>query len=181
MNLEEIKTPQDILQFMKDNIKYGWLDINNEEHIGNMKDFRKLYRTATVEETLSHKIGTCIEQVFLMKVILEKLNIPSRMFCTRVYEAEDHNNLEEDEHMHCFILYYQNDLVYQIEHPNWTRIGLYEYKDEETAINTINSYYIDSETKKARPMTEFYDVKPNISFKEFNSYINSLDPIQKQI
>ena len=45
MNINNIKTPQDILQFMDDNIKYGWLDINNEEHIGNMKGFRTLYRT----------------------------------------------------------------------------------------------------------------------------------------
>jgi hypothetical protein len=26
-----------------------------------------------------------------------------------------------------------------------------------------------------RPITEFYEVKPNLSFKEFNNYINSLD------
>ena len=30
MNIN-IKTPEDILEFMKANIKYGWLDINNEE------------------------------------------------------------------------------------------------------------------------------------------------------
>lgn len=28
MTIEEIKTPDDILQFMEDNIRYGWLDIN---------------------------------------------------------------------------------------------------------------------------------------------------------
>lgn len=46
MKLENIKTPEDILEFMKSNIKYGGLDINNEEHIGNMKGFRRLYRTS---------------------------------------------------------------------------------------------------------------------------------------
>lgn len=25
------------------------------------------------------------------------------------------------------------------------------------------------------PITEFFDVEPNITFKEFNNYINSLD------
>ena len=179
MNLENIKTPQDILEFMKSNIKYGWLDINNEEHIGNMKNFRKLYRTSSLEEILNHKIGTCIEQVYLMKYLLDKINIPNKMFCTRIYEGEDFNDLEAEEHMHCFILYYLNNKVYQIEHPNWERIGIYEYENEEEAINKINKRYIEMAEGKARPVTEYFDVEPNLTFKQFNGYINGLDKIKK--
>ena len=51
MKIDEIRTPEDILEFINNNIKYGWLDVNNEEHIGNMKNFRKLYRTSSIEET----------------------------------------------------------------------------------------------------------------------------------
>lgn len=175
MKIENIKTPEDILEFMKSNIKYGWLDINNEEHIGNMKGFRSLYRTSTLEEILDHKIGTCIEQVYLMNHLLDKINIPNKMFCTRIYEGEDFNDLEADEHMHCFVLYYLNDKVYQIEHPNWERIGIYEYENEESAIDKINEYYIEMAGGHARPVTEFFDVEPNLTFKEFNGYINNLD------
>ncbi len=57
--INNLKTPEDILKFM-DNIRYGWLDINGEEHIGNMKNFRRLYRTASLEEILKLKIGICI-------------------------------------------------------------------------------------------------------------------------
>ena len=89
MKIENIKSPEDILEYMKENIKYGWLDINNEEHIGNMKNFRRLYRTMTIEETISHGIGTCIEQVNLMSMLLNKLNIPNKMFCTRIYEEDN--------------------------------------------------------------------------------------------
>lgn len=175
MKIENIKTPEDILEFMKSNIKYGWLDINNEEHIGNMKGFRSLYRTSTLEEILDHKIGTCIEQVYLMKHLLDKINIPNKMFCTRIYEGEDFNDLEAEEHMHCFVLYYLDNKVYQIEHPNWERIGIYEYENEETAIDKINEYYIEMAGGHARPVTEFFDVEPNLTFKEFNCYINNLD------
>ncbi|MBQ7141121.1 MAG: transglutaminase domain-containing protein [Bacilli bacterium] len=175
MKLENIKTPEDILEFMKSNIKYGWLDINNEEHIGNMKGFRSLYRTSSLEETLNHKIGTCIEQVYLMKSLLDKINIPNKMFCTRIYEGEDFNDLEADEHMHCFVLYYLNNKVYQIEHPNWERVGIYEYTTEEEAIDKINEYYIEMAGGHARPVTEFFEVEQNLSFKQFNNYINSLD------
>ena len=179
MKISDIKTPNDILSFMNDNIKYGWVDINNDEHINNMKEFRKLYRTSSIDETLEHKIGTCIEQVYLMHTLLNKINIPNKMFCTRVYEGKDFNDLEADEHMHCFLLYYLNNKVYQIEHPNWERIGIYEFDSEENAIEEINNYYVKKSGGVPRPITEFYEVEPGLSFKEFNEYINSLDKEKK--
>ena len=54
-------------------------------------------------------------------------------------------------------------------------MGIYEFDSEEEAIKSINEYYIKMVDGKARPVTEFYEVKPNLSFKEFNQYINSLD------
>ena len=181
MAIDSIKTPEDVLEFMKENIKYGWLDINDEEHIGNMKNFRRLYRTSSLEETLSHGIGTCIEQVYLMHTLLDRINIPNKMYCTRVYEGKNFNNLEEEEHMHCFLLYYMNDKVYQIEHPNWEKIGIYEYNTEEEAIKTINDYYVEMAEGKSRPVTEFDNVPVGVSFKEFNMYINELDDHKKRV
>ena len=175
MKIEDIKTPEDILKFMNNNIEYGWIDINGEKHIKSMKGFRQLYRTMTLFDTLKYGLGTCIEQVYLMHDLLNKLNVPNKMFCTRIYEGKDFNNLEAEEHMHCFILYYQDNLVYQIEHPNWEKIGIYKYNSEEEAVNLINDYYIEMAEGKARPVTEFYEVKPGLTFQEFNNYINSLD------
>ena len=172
MTIENIKTPEDILEFMKEHIKYGWLDINNDEHIGNMKNFRKLYRTATTRETLEYGIGTCIEQVKLMSELLNKIKIPNKMFCTRVYEGEDFNDLDSEEHMHCFVIYYLDDKVFQIEHPNFEKKGIYEYNSEEEAIKTIVDYYIKLRGGKDSPTKEFFNVPEGISFKEFNKYIN---------
>ncbi len=38
MTINEIKTPNDILSFMNENIEYGWLDINNNEYINNLDE-----------------------------------------------------------------------------------------------------------------------------------------------
>jgi len=175
MKLEDVKTPEDILKFMDDNIQYGWIDVNGEKHIGNMKNFRRLYRTMSLEETLKYGMGTCVEQVYLMKYLLDNLGIKNKMFCTRIYEGRDFNNLEEEEHMHCFLLYYIGDKVFQIEHPNWERVGIYEYESEEDAISKINQIYIEMAEGKARPVTEYSEVPVGISFKELNCYINDLD------
>lgn len=174
MNIENIKDLEDILAYMKDNIKYGYIDINGIEHIKELKGFRKIYRTMGIEKTIKNKVGTCIEQVALMNYLCKKLNYKTKMYCTRIYEDDNFCDMEAEEHMHCFLLVFINDKVYHIEHPNWYNIGIFEYKTEEEAINTIQKYYIDLSGGKLRPLTEFYEVKEGLTFKEFNNYINNL-------
>lgn len=170
----EIKIPEDILEFMKENIEYGWIDINGNKHIKTMKDFRRLYITTTVHQTLKYGIGTCIDQVNLMHYFFNKINVKNKMFCCRIFEPDNYNNLEEEEHMHCFLLYYLNGKVYHIEHPNFEKIGIYEYNNEKEAVSSIVNYYINLRDGKESPTKEFFEVRPGLSFKEFNNYINHL-------
>lgn len=174
MEINDIKTPKDIYDFLEENITYGWLDINKERHENSMKDFRRIYRTMSIEETIENKLGTCIEQVYLMKYLLDKINIPSRMFCTRIYEKDEYDNYEEEEHMHCFILYFLDNKVYQLEHPNNEKKGIYEYDNLNDAIKNINEYYINLVDGKPRPVTEFFEVEKGLSFQDFNKYINHI-------
>ena len=44
MELNEIKSSHDVYQFIDDNIEYGWIDINREQHLNTMKEFRRLYQ-----------------------------------------------------------------------------------------------------------------------------------------
>ena len=177
-NISNLRTIEDVLEFMKNNIRYGWLDINNGIHIGNMKNFRRLYKPLSIEQILEYGIGSCIDQVNLMHYLLNKINIKNKMFATRIYEPNNFNKLDEEEHMHCFILCYIGNKVYHIEHPNWYRIGIYEYENEAKALENINNYYIKLSGGISRPITEFYKIDNNISFKEFNSYINNLDVLK---
>ncbi len=157
-----------------DSIQYGWLDIENKIHLNTMKQFRKIYRTATLDECFTLKIGTCIEQVYMIKVLLEEIQVPAKMFCSRIYEGKDFNDLEDDEHMHCFVLYYMNDKVFQLEHPNENLRGIYEFENEEEAISALNQIYLKWSGQIARPITQFFEIPPYLIFKEFNLYINSL-------
>lgn len=174
MNFNSLKSPEDVYQWIDRNIQYGWLDINNDRHIGEMQNFRKLYRTMSMDEILEHRIGTCIEQAALMHFLLDKINIPSKMFCCRIYEPDDFGNLEEDEHMHCFVLYYAGEKVYHMEHPNPEKKGIYEYRTEQEAFHAIVNYYISLRGGKESPTTVFPSVPAGLSFRAFNAYINSL-------
>ncbi len=172
MKIEEIKKAQDVYEFIDENIEYGWIDVNGNKHLNTMKEFRKIYRTLSIDEILKYKVGTCIEQVNLMHYLLDKLNIKNKMFCSRIFEPDDYGNLEEEEHMHCFLLYFENNKVYHMEHPNWKKKGIYEYNSEQQAIKTIVEYYIELRGGQDSPTKEFFEVPVGISFKEFNRYIN---------
>ena len=164
----------DVFNYMDNHIQYGWIDIDNNKHIGDMKNFRKTYRTSSVQETIESGLGTCIEHVELAHYLLDKIDVKNKMFWCRIFEPDDFNNLEEDEHMHCFILYYENGQVYQMENANSNKKGIFEYNTEAEAIKAIVQYYIELRGGKDSPTTEFFEVQEHISFKKFNAYINSL-------
>ena len=94
MDLSKIKCSQDVYQFMNDNIEYGWIDINGNKHLNTMKEFRRIYRTMSIDEILEYKIGTCIDQVNLMHYLLNKINIKNKMYCCRIFEPDDYGDLE---------------------------------------------------------------------------------------
>lgn len=83
-----INTPYDILKFMRANISYGWVGTDGRKRINDLENFRIYYRTMSLEDVLKYCAGVCIEQVYLMKKLFDKLNIDSKMFCTRIYEDD---------------------------------------------------------------------------------------------
>ena len=57
--MDNIKTPEDILNYM-DNIKYGWIGTDNKKRTKTMRNFRKYYRTLSIEDTIKNKVGTAL-------------------------------------------------------------------------------------------------------------------------
>lgn len=175
MSINDVKTPEDVFVFMEDNISYGWKDMSGRIHLRNMDNIRTLYCTSSLEETLENKCGTCVEQAILMKYLLNKIGIETKLFCARVYEDETIVDASKDVHMHCFVLYNLNGKTYHMEHSNSKTKGISEYNTWEDAINKIKSYYEKADNGTVRDITEFSTVDSGLSFKELNLYINSLD------
>ena len=49
MKLDELKTAEDVYQFIDENIEYGWIDIYGKKHLNSMKEFRKIYKTLSID------------------------------------------------------------------------------------------------------------------------------------
>lgn len=172
MNIDDLKSPEDVYTWIDKKISYGWKDVNGNLHGDEMKNFRKLYRTMSIEETLEYKIGTCIEQVALMHALLDKINVKNKMFCCRIFEPDDYGKLKEEEHMHCFELFYRDGKACHMEHPAEKNKGIHEYASEEEAMRTIIDHYIELRGGKESPTAQFFEVPAGMTFQEFNTYIN---------
>lgn len=62
-------------------IKYGWVDKYGIVHKKARKDFfLQNYRLQSIDETLKYKVGTCWEQVELVRYLLEKENIQCKTY-----------------------------------------------------------------------------------------------------
>ena len=178
MKIYDIKTPQELLDFMNKNIEYGWLDAKKNPHYNNMKNFRSLYRTATIGECLVDHLGTCIEQTMLEKMVFNNLHIPNKAYCLRSFVDD---TTKEDPRMHCFLLYFMNDKCYHFEHSNPEKRGIHPYENEEQALNDILSYFQEKDKGDTRELVEFTTVLPNLSWIDWNSYISSLIESNKKI
>ena len=171
MKIYDIQTPEELLEYMNENIRYGWLDDDNNEHIDTMKQFRKLYRTLSIGEMLVNKLGTCIEQTNLEMMVMDNLNIPYKAYCLRSYE--DDPRIVEPK-MHCFLIYFQNGKCYHFEHSNPEERGIHEYNSEEEAMNAILSYYQKRDKGKTRELIEMPQVEPGLTWQGWNEYLSNI-------
>lgn len=172
-SVDDVNTPEELLNYMNKNILYGWIDKDKNQHINNLKNFRENYRLENIEEIKNNQLGTCIEQTLLEKYWFDKHNIPNIIFCHRAYENED--NYDNEVKMHCFLLYYLNNKWYHFEHSNQPYRGIHEYNSLDDFYTILSERYI--EDGKQRILSEFDYPNPGITFKEFNDFVNQFDNI----
>lgn len=75
-DINDIKTPEQILNYISLNIKSGWYD---EEQTFHFNGSRKTYKTMSLEDAIAQKIGTSFEKTLLASAILTKLKIKNKI------------------------------------------------------------------------------------------------------
>lgn len=166
----KIKTDEELMDFMNKNITYGWQENNGGLHFNNLTDFRQNYIVNSIELALFNGLGTCIEQAKIIKAFFDRIGLENKLFCHRGYETEE--NFDKDVRMHCFVLFKYNNIWYHFEHSNRPKRGIHPYESIEKALEDITSGF---EKQDIRVLTEIPDIPDNITFKEFNKYVNSFD------
>ena len=176
MTFDDVKTANDLMDFMNINIEYGWVDKQGNKHINNLKGFRENYRISPIDEMLETGLGTCIEQAKMIKHFFDKMGIENKLYCHRSYENEE--NFDKDVRMHCFVLFKYNDNWYHFEHSNRPKRGIHKYESIESAIQEITSGF--EEHGDIRKLTEIDSIPSGLTFKEFNDFVNDFDNVKNK-
>lgn len=170
-----LNSDTDLMNFMNQNITYGWKDFNQGLHFNNLKGFRENYRTSSIDEILETGLGTCIEQAKMIKFFFDKIGLENKLYCHRSYETEE--NFDKEVKMHCFVLFKYNDSWYHFEHSNRPERGIHKYDSIESAIGNITSGFGE---KDIRTLTEISEIPSGLTFKEFNDFVNSFDKLNNK-
>lgn len=171
LKYEELNTPQELMEYMDDNIQYGWVGIDGSIHINELKELREKYRIGSLEETIEKGIGTCIEQGNMIKTFFDRMGYETRVFCHRSSESEQING--NDVRMHCLVFYKDGDKWYHFEHSNYQNKGIHEYDSLEEGVAARVKRFEDK--GEVRKMTEIPYFPIGLTFKEFNEFVNSFD------
>lgn len=172
LKFENLKSPEQLMDYMNINIQYGWLDNNKNKHINNLKNFRENYKISTINEIIETGLGTCIEQAKLIKQFFDNKNIENKLYCYRRYENKE--DFDKEVRMHCFVIYNLKDKWYQFEHFNYNRRGIHEYSSLNDALKeTIG----DEDKEDIRELSEIPQIPEGLTYKEFNEYVNNFKSI----
>ena len=171
----KLNSDTDLMNFMNQNITYGWKDFNQGLHFNNLKGFRENYRISSINEILETGLGTCIEQAKMIKFFFDKIGLENKLYCHRSYETEE--NFDKEVKMHCFVLFKYNDSWYHFEHSNRPERGIHKYDSIESAIGNITSGF---GKKDIRKLTEISEIPSGLTFKEFNDFVNSFDKLNNK-
>ena len=171
LSFEDIKNDSELMDFMNINIEYGWLDVNGNKHLNNLKGFRQNYKIMSIEEILNTGLGTCIEQAKLIKYFFDNIGLENKLYCHRGYETEE--NFDKEVRMHCFVLFKYNDKWYHFEHSNRPKRGVHPYESIDAAIREITSGF--DEHNDIRILTEIPEIPNGLSFSQFNQYVNQFE------
>ncbi|MDE7346958.1 MAG: transglutaminase-like domain-containing protein, partial [Muribaculaceae bacterium] len=143
--LKECKTPSDLLNWMKDNISYGWLDENGVKtgtgsHDSSDKMYRE-YRLQSPAQLVTSGIGVCWDQCELERVWFK---YHGYKFAVIFVEIDD----DEGKPTHTFLIFHDKGKVKWFE-SSWGQMGgIHSFPDAESAVKHAVQKFKESQQSK---------------------------------
>lgn len=172
ININRITRPEELMDYMDVCMTYGWIDKFGHKHRDELKNFKALYKTNSLEQIMSSNLGTCIEQAKLQKYVFDHLGLNCKLYVDRRYERADE---KKDIKMHCLTVYENDGKWYYFEHCNNPVRGIKSY-------DSLDDFLEDYKSKMAsdRILTEIPEILDGLSYAEFNQYINHIDNLESE-
>lgn len=143
-------------------INYGWMDINNNIHINTMDNLQELYRTSSIEEILTNKVGICFDQVEL-----------ERYYLSKDYNTSSYAIISP--HMvHSFLVLESDDRYIYFEHSSSKNRGIYDFNSKDELLEyTIDCFakLHNIKNKNKIIQIEYPPLPPNTTFSEIKDML----------
>lgn len=172
IDIDRIVRPEELMDYMDVCITYGWVDKFGRKHSDELKDFKALYKTNSIEQIMTSNLGTCIEQAKFQKYVFDRLGLNSKIYVDRRYERADE---KKGIKMHCLTVYEKDDKWYYFEHCNVPARGIKEFD----SLDDFLEYYMRN-MENDRILTEIPEIPDGLSYAEFNQYINHIDDLKSE-
>lgn len=149
--MDSINSPEELLKWMKENIKY---DTSN---MGYNSDYQTLIKTG--EELWETKKGQCVDQSYFEKNVLENLGFKCYLY--HVKEEDSDMNYGPYGQSHVFVIYEDNNKYFYFEHANYINIGIHKFSSLNDCFNFIADKWLKGNKNSTK--LAFREIKTPLS------------------
>lgn len=140
---EEIKTPQELLEFMNNNISYGFHGSDDKDYFNEGNDSfnincRNKWILSDSERILKYKLGHCWDQVELERDWFKKNNYEFKTIF--IWFLFNHNN---NYPTHTYLVYKDNNKWYWFEHADYNNRGIHKFNSLKETIKAQMEKHIE--------------------------------------
>lgn len=181
--MNNIKDEYELLEFMKDNIKYGFVTKDGKKYFPGCKNYNEVWFDNAIVQTGKNVsktlVGTCWEQVEFERKWFTENNIKVKTFFL-IYEINEKNNYPT----HTILTYEKNNKYYWFENAFDIQRGIHEYNSvNELIIDVKNKYHectINMGIAKMDDINliriyEYSELKENLSIPDYFNHIQKGD------
>lgn len=181
--MNNIKDEYELLEFMKNNINYGFVTKDGKKYFPGCKNYNEIWFdkgvVQTGENVLKTLVGTCWEQVEFERKWFTKNNIEVKTFFLW-YEINEKN----DYPTHTILTYEKGGKFYWFENAFDIQRGIHKYNSiNELIIDVKNKYHectIDMGIAKREDINlikiyEYKELKENLSITDYLNHVQEGD------
>ena len=178
--MNDIKTPEELLNFMRNNIIYGFVGKNGKKYTDMFsEEWNDWYSQCIVqngEDILKSKIGTCWDQVELERQWFAKNNYTVHTFFMWFEVGR-----ECDLPTHTFIIYEDNNKNYWFENAFEAQRGIHEFntlneaveyaKSKQIEYTRMNHKDVSDKDMECLTVYEYTRPKENVNVEEYLNHV----------
>ena len=169
LNIWNYYNELEVMELMKD-IKYGWVDKDNNKYIDDFELFSEKYILQSPTEIIKNKVGVCWDQVELERYYFKSNDWNIKTFFLVHYDGDKSPT-------HTFLTFEKDNKHYWFEHSWGTFVGIHEYNTEKELLLDIKNKFIKNDLNNYIPehldLHQYKKPKYHISVQDFFNHCDS--------